>query len=390
MAAQPLSESARLAAVQAPVIPVIAELIARNPGVISLGQGVVHYGPPPEVRAGIEEFWTSPDNHKYKPVTGLPALIDAFQKKLSEENGFHAPSESLIVTAGSNMGFLNALLAICDPGDEVILPTPCYFNHEMAITMANCKAVLVETEAGYQLNIEQIEKGITPRTKAIVTISPNNPTGAVYPEASLRAVNELCAKRGLFHISDDAYEYFVHDNVKHFSARSIEGSGERTIALYSLSKSYGFASWRIGCMVVPPQLIAAVKKVQDTNLICASVIAQYAALGALKAGRSYCEPLIREMGRVRDRVWDAVTACRGVLPGVKPQGGFYVLMKCETQKSSMQLARELIEQHGVATIPGNAFGITDACALRIGYGALQGATVDEGVRRLVNGLKELL
>src|SRR5690606_2535019 len=140
--------------------------------------------------------------------------------------------------------------AIVDPGDEVILPLPYYFNHEMAVTMVGGRVVTVPTGEDYQLDPEVVARSITERTRAVVTVSPNNPTGAVYREEVLRAINRLCRERGVYHISDEAYEYFVYDGASHFSPGSIEGSEEYTISLFSLSKAYGFASWRIGYMVV--------------------------------------------------------------------------------------------------------------------------------------------
>ena len=182
------------------------------------------------------------------------------------------------------MGFVNAVLAITDPGDEIILNTPYYFNHEMAITMADCKAVCVPTDENYQLRPEPIEKAITTRTRAVVTISPNNPSGAVYPEKTLRQVNDLCRRHGIYHISDEAYEYFIYDGARHFSPGSIAGSSQHTISLFSLSKAYGFASWRIGWMVIPERLFRPIRKIQDTILICPPVISQWAAVGAMRVG----------------------------------------------------------------------------------------------------------
>jgi aspartate/methionine/tyrosine aminotransferase len=132
---------------------------------------------------------------------------------------------------------------------------------------------------------ELIEAAITPRTKAVVTVSPNNPTGAVYPESALREVNRICRERGVYHIHDEAYEYFTYGNARHFSPGSIAGSADHTISIFSLSKSYGFASWRIGYQVIPDHLFGAVNKVQDTVLICPPVVSQYAAVGAMPGRR---------------------------------------------------------------------------------------------------------
>lgn len=386
-----MRSSARIQSVQSPIIPVVAEWIRSHPGTISLGQGVVSYGPPPEATAQIQRFLSDPENHKYKPVVGHPELIDAFARKLAVENGIHVGESSrLVITAGSNMGFMNALLAIADPGDEVILQTPYYFNHEMAITMTNCRPVLVPTDASYQLQPELIRKAITPRTRAVVTISPNNPTGAVYPESALRMVNEMCRERGIYHIHDEAYEYFVYDDAEHFSPGSIAGADAHTISLYSLSKAYGFASWRIGAMVIPSALLDAVRKIQDTVLICAPVISQFAAIGALQAGAGYCREKLRAIADVREAVQQELSSLSPLCSVPEADGAFYFLLHVHTDLPPMTLVERLIRDHQVAVIPGSAFGLNEGCFLRLAYGALQRETAAEGVGRLVAGLKKIL
>ncbi len=177
----------RMAAIQAPAIPLVADLIRANPGTISLGQGVVGYGPPPQAIQRIRDFLADPHNHKYQAVHGIPELLALLHKKLNEENGIEIGTDrALVVTAGGNMAFMNAVLAIVDPGDEVIITSPYYFNHEMAIMIADARPVAVPTDEQYQLRLDAMEAAISPRTRAIVTISPNNPTGAVYPETHLR------------------------------------------------------------------------------------------------------------------------------------------------------------------------------------------------------------
>ncbi len=392
---------------QTPIIPVVAEWIRQCPGTISLGQGVVGYGPPPAALERARAFGQEPDDHKYKAVVGLPELVEAITRKLAVENQILPGSGSaVVVTAGGNMGFLNAILAIVDPGDEVILPTPYYFNHEMAITMASGRVVLVATDANHQLDLERLEAAVTGRTRAIVTVSPNNPTGAVYPEASLRSVNELCARRGLYHIHDEAYEYFVYERARAFSPGSIPGAAGHTISLFSLSKAYGFASWRIGYMAVPAALLEAVRKIQDTNVICAPVISQVAAVGALAAGKPYCEGHLKTLAGTRSMVREALRGLDGRCSVPPADGAFYFLLRLETERTSMGLAEQLVREHRVAVIPGSAFGLDVAgadrangrgagggchrCHLRVAYGALQPSTVAEGVGRLVAGLRTIL
>ena len=376
--------------VQSPIIPVVAEWIRSCPGTISLGQGVVSYGPPPSALAKIAEFLKEPENNKYKPVAGLPQLHEVITEKLAAENGIElGPQNALVVTAGGNMAFMNALLAIADPGDEVILQTPYYFNHEMAVAMASCRPVLVPTDEQYQLRSDAIAAAITPRTRAVVTISPNNPTGAVYPEAALREVNHLCAERGLYHIHDEAYENFLYEGARHFSPGSIDASQAHTISLFSLSKAYGFASWRIGYMVMPATLLPAVKKIQDTILICAPVISQYAAIGALQTGSQYCREKLREIDDVRAIVLRELGALNDLCTVPKSQGAFYFLLRLRKALDPLQLTERLIREHGVAVIPGTAFGIAEGCYLRVAYGALQKQTAAEGIGRLARGLQAL-
>jgi aspartate/methionine/tyrosine aminotransferase len=379
--------SERLQQVQAPIIPVVARLIRENPGTISLGQGVVSYPPPPQAIERISEFLKEPENHKYKPVQGIPALVAAIQQKLARENRIVTDPANIFITAGGNLAFVNALLAIADPGDEVILQTPYYFNHEMAVTMASCKPVLVPTNAEYQLQLDEIEKAITSRTKVVVTISPNNPTGAVYPAEALRRVNTLCRERGIYHIHDEAYEYFTYGDAQHFSPGSSLGAGDHTISLYSLSKAYGFASWRIGYMVVPSHLVDAVNKIQDTLLICAPVISQYAALGALDAGASWCAGKIQTIEQVREIVLRELASVRDICEVPRAEGAFYFLLRVRWAASPMQIVERLITHHRVALIPGTAFGIDRECQLRLAYGALAQASAAEGLQRLVAGLR---
>ena len=382
--------SARMAAVQSPIIPVIGELIRTHPGTVSLGQGVAGYGPPESAKAKVLEFFSDPSHHKYGPVQGIPPLLELIGRKLAEENGIHPGSRKVVVTAGANMGFLNALFAIADPGDEVILPLPYYFNQEMAVRMLNCRPVFVATDADFKLQPEAIRSALTNRTRAVVTISPNNPTGAVYDESSLRDVNALCEEAGVYHISDEAYENFLYGKARHFSPGSIDGSQQHTISLFSLSKAYGFASWRIGYMVMPDALYPAVLKAQDTNLICAPLVSQQAAVGALETGSGYCREKLKTIAKVREIVLKELDAVREFCHIPPSDGAFYVFLKVATGMGSLELAERLIREHGVAVIPGIAFGLDEGCYLRIAYGALDENTAAEGLRRLVGGLKALV
>jgi len=386
-----MRETARMQSVQSPIIPVVAELIRANPGTISLGQGVAYYGPPGEAVEHIQRFLADPENHKYQPVGGIAELKDAIRRKLAADNRIAVGDDARIfVTAGGNMAFVNAVLAVADPGDEIILNLPYYFNHEMAVVIAGCRAVCAPTDENYQLRPREIRARLTDRTRAVVTISPNNPTGAVYPQAALRAVNALCREAGVYHIHDEAYEYFTYDGAEHFSPGAIDGSAGHTISLFSLSKAYGFASWRIGYMVVPEHLFAPIKKIQDTVLICPPVISQYAAVGAMGVGAAYCRRKLLAIADVRRIVLAELSGIADLVKVPPALGAFYFLLRADSEMDSMRLVERLIREHKVAVIPGTTFGLTEGCYLRIAYGALRRETAAEGIRRLTRGLRAIL
>jgi len=212
------------------------------------------------------------------------------------------------------------VLAISEPGDEIVLPVPFYFNHEMAIQMAGCRAVLVPTDDRCQLRVDALARAIGDRTRGIVTISPNNPSGAVFSGAALGEVNALCRDRGLYHISDEAYEYFTYGSARHVSPGSFPGAAGHTISMFSLSKAYGFAGWRVGYVAYPDHLASAMMKSQDTILICPPVVSQRAAVAAMTAGRAYCEPYVRELAEIRTIVLDSL-ATLDPLADVPPADG---------------------------------------------------------------------
>jgi aspartate/methionine/tyrosine aminotransferase len=388
---QSLKFSSRMDGVQAPIVAVVGDLIRRVPDTISLGQGVVHYGPPQAALDAARDALADPETHTYQDGLGHPSLLDAIAHKLQRDNGIEVRRGSgVTVTAGGNMAFVHAILAITEPGDEVVLPVPFYFNHEMAIEMVGCTPVRVPTDDRYQLDVDAIRAALTPRTRAIVTVSPNNPTGAVYSEAALRSLNALCQERGLFHISDEVYEYFTYGATRHVSPGSFDGAHLHTISLFSLSKAYGFAGWRIGYMVYPESLSDAVAKVQDTILVCPPVISQVAAAAAMAVGPAYCRRHLQPLAEIHDIVTGELRALEPLCTVPPADGAFYCFIRINADINPMQTAERLIREHKVAVMPGTAFGMTEGCYFRVAYGALQKETVAEGIGRLVRGLRAIL
>jgi aspartate/methionine/tyrosine aminotransferase len=322
--------------------------------------------------------------HRYGPVEGLPPLRAAIASHLHHQHGLDLEASAVLVTAGSNMAFNAVVQVLCDPGDEVILPVPYYFNHAMAIRLAG--GVPVAVEAGVIPDPERLAAAITPRSRAIVTVSPNNPSGAVFPREVLKAINQLCAERGLLHISDEAYALFRYGTAEHWSPGSAPGSGAHTVTLGSLSKSHGMAGWRLGYAAAPRTLMAELAKVQDTILICAPQLSQHAGLAALEAGNGWCLERIATLAERRTQVLQALeqpeAPWRLMAP---PEGAFYALLNVSTPLSSDVAMERLIREHKVALVSGSSFGLP-GCCLRLSYGMLSEAPLQEALDRLTQGL----
>jgi aspartate/methionine/tyrosine aminotransferase len=381
----------RLAAVQQPVIPWMGQLIAQHPGTLSLGQGMVHWAPPPQAQHRLQAALAVTDGPgglgTYGPMAGDPPLRDCLQAWLSSAHQLDLSDSALLVTAGSNMAFNAVAQVLCDPGDELILPVPYYFNHAMAIQLAGGRPVAVE--AGLIPDPERLAAAITPRTRAIVTVSPNNPSGAVLPPDTLAAINDLCASRGLLHLCDEAYGLFGHGDTPIWSPGSRSGSGAHTVSFGSLSKSHGMAGWRLGWAVVPPTLMAALAKVQDTILICPPRPIQQAAIGALEAGVGWVRERVAGLAERRRQVLRQLDVADAPWRVLGPaDGAFYALLELACPLSSDAAMEQLIREHGVALVSGSSFGLS-GCCLRLSYGLLNDASLEEALQRLRHGLQRM-
>lgn len=387
--------------VQTPIIPEVAQLIAAYPGAISLGQGMVAFPPPAAAKEALDGRWHDAESHRYGPVEGEPALLDALRRKLRRDNGIAVDERHwLAVCAGSNMAFLQAVLTITDPGDDVVLLTPYYFNHQMALGIAGCRSVEVATDGRYQPRVDAVAAAIGPRTRAVVTVSPNNPTGAVYDETTLRQINDLCRQRGIYHLHDEAYEYFLWDDAEHVSPGAFEHAAEHTVSFYSFSKAYGMAGWRMGYALMPSGLRSAWLKVQDTNLICPPRWSQWAAVGALTAGSAYCRRQLQPLVAVRRRLLAGLESLgdrlrqEPVRSRATARGAMYAWLEIPPAVAGGRTGREineaLVRRFGVAALPGETFGMEGKTTLRISFGALEPQVAEEGVSRLVRGLESLL
>lgn len=388
-----------------PVIPELGALVRATPGTLSLAQGMVGWGPPPgaldALVAAAEAGPADPARDGYGPLQGDPDLLAVLATSLRQQHGIDLDGADLWVTAGSNMAFnaIAQVLSDAPPSEpcEVILPLPYYFNHVMAVQLAGGRPVPVD--AGLVPDPQRLAAAITARTRAIVTVSPNNPSGVVMPRSVLEAINALCAHHGLLHISDEAYGQFVYGAEPHWSPGSLPGAAAHTVTLHSLSKAYGMAGWRVGLMAAPKALSQALTKVQDTVLICPPRPIQRAAAAALTAGPAWCRPRIAGLAERRAQLLAAVAATRrDGLPLrllAEPDGAFYGLLALDPTAAPAltgeQLMRRLVLEHRVAAVCGESFGYPAGDpVLRISYGLLADAQLEEALARLVGGIEAIL
>ena len=295
----------------------------------------------------------------YSEPAGIYKLRVEIVKKLKEVNHIEASPEEIIVTVGAIEGLAAAVMAVIDPGDEVIIPTPGYSTHIGQIIMASGKPVCVPTieEDGFSLDIQKINDAITEKTKAILFSDPNNPTGSVYSNEQLEAVAEIACKNNLIVITDEAYEYFTFDGHKHYSIASFSGMKERVISAFTFTKTYAMTGWRIGYVHSSKELIPQIKKAHITFAICAPVISQYAVLEAIKSSQECVENFREHYKNARDLMCRRLDRLSHVFTYQTPKGSYLMFpkIKLEEGKDSLAFAKRLLKEARVSTTPGVAF-----------------------------------
>ncbi|MCD6101631.1 MAG: pyridoxal phosphate-dependent aminotransferase [Candidatus Cloacimonetes bacterium] len=307
----------------------------------------------------------------YSQNEGLPELRNEIVKKLKRDNNIEANISQIIVTVGAIEGLAAAVMATIDPGDEVILPTPTYSTHIRQVQIASGKPVLVPLieEKNFALDIQSIKEAITPRTKAIMYCSPNNPTGTVFPEEKLRQIAEISLENNLMVITDEAYEYFIYDDNKHFSIASIPEMKKNVISCFTFTKTYAMTGWRIGYLHADEEVIPQIKKAHIPFAICAPVVSQYAALAALKGSQNCVEEFGNHYLNMRNLMCKRLDKLKSVFEYQKPGGSYLMFPKIllKEGKDSISFCKKLLKEARVSTTPGIAFGPTGESHLRLSF-----------------------
>jgi aspartate/methionine/tyrosine aminotransferase len=366
-------------------------LAAAGRPVIGFGAGEPDFPTPSyiveaAVAACREEKW-----HRYTPAGGLPALKDAIAAKTLRDSGWAIEASQVLITNGGKQAIYNTFAALLDPGDEVILPAPYWTTYPESIRLAGGVPVEVITDetSGYRATVAQLESARTPRTKALVFVSPSNPTGAVYSPAEVKAIGEWAVANGIWVITDEIYEHLVYGDAR-FSSMPVRVPelSNTCVVINGVAKTYAMTGWRVGWMAGPADVIKAATNLQSHSTSNVANVSQVAALAAVSGGLEAVDEMKVAFDRRRKLIVDLLNA----IPGVEcpmPEGAFYVYpsvkgvlgkeIRGKVSTDSAQLASLILDEVGVAVVPGEAFGTPGY--LRLSY-ATSDANITEGVQRI--------
>ncbi len=307
----------------------------------------------------------------YSQNEGLPELRNEIVSKLQRDNNISAQNSEILVTIGAIEGLMAAVMSVVDPGDEVILPTPTYSTHITQVKLASGTPVLVPLieEKNYTLDIAAIEKAVTSKTKAIMYCTPSNPTGTVFSESEQRQLAEIALKYDLTIITDEAYEYFVFDNAKHFSIASIPELKDNVISCFTFTKTYAMTGWRIGYLHASENNISQIKKSHIPFSICAPVVSQYAAIAALKGSQECINEFNNHYFNARNLMCKRLDRLDSVFSYVKPEGSYLMFPKIlsKNDSDSLSFCKKMLNDIKVSATPGVAFGSTGEGHIRLSF-----------------------
>ena len=307
----------------------------------------------------------------YSENMGLPELREEIVAKLARDNNVQANASQIVVTVGAIEGLAAAVMAVIDPGDEVLLPSPTYSTHIRQVVIASGKPVLVPTleEDGFKLDLDAIKHAITPKTRAFMYCNPSNPTGTVFSEEQLRELAGICLEHNLTVITDEAYEYFTFDGHKHFSIASMPEMRENVISCYTFTKTYAMTGWRIGYLHACEELIPQISKAHIPFAICAPVVSQYAALAALRGPQDCVADFRGHYHATRNLMCERLDGLSSVFTYHKPEGSYLMFPRIllDKGKDSTAFCKRLLREARVSTTPGIAFGPTGQQHLRLSF-----------------------
>ncbi|MFW9907118.1 MAG: pyridoxal phosphate-dependent aminotransferase [Candidatus Thorarchaeota archaeon] len=373
--------------IRPPPIVKLAEVAKKYIGssnFLDLGQGVSGHIPPNSVLSALGERIYHPATHRYTPNQGHLELREELALYLRQSSGIDIdPEGELTITAGGNQAFASTILTLVEPGDEVIMPSPYYFNSVMAVQLAGGIVKEVPVNHEFQPTPHAIEEAITDRTKCVLLVSPNNPTGAVYDQRTVDHIVDICLQNDIILISDEAYARLVFDDHTHYSPRKRRDASENVIVLGSFSKDFGISGWRIGYTIGSHEFMEEFLKVQDTISICAPTGGQILALEALKSDLTWVEDEINRLSHLREFAYLRIREI-DALETVETKGTFYLFPKVKGCRDSRALVLDILQSTETLVLPGSVFGEAGEGHVRISIGPLTPDAVNTAFDRLAN------
>lgn len=342
------------------------------------------------------EMLASTANSAYTDLRGLPALRQAIARKLLNENNIQAdPETDIIVTAGGGEGISSTLLALLDPGDEVLLEDPCFLGFEPVVRIAGATPVRIKLAEhdGFSFNIDALRERVTSRTRLLILCNPDNPTGRVREPAELVAIAKAAHEFNFLILVDEAYEHFTYDGRRHISMAALgDGIGRRIITVQTVSKTYHMHGWRVGWVVADRQIIESVLAVHSRLVTCPASFAQAGAIAAIEGSLGEGDVPITELVHDYEQRRDAMVRALNAIPGVNcptPQGAYFTFPDFKHfAMPSTELCRYLLETGRVATTPGIAFGENGEGRLRLNY-TCPVAEIEQGVTQIADALSKI-
>ncbi len=327
----------------------------------------------------------------YSSNYGFPELREAIAQKLGKDNGLSYDSATeIIVTVGTNEAVFMAMMAFLNPGDEVLIPDPCWLHYFYCAQMAGAVPISVPVREENQFNpqIDEFRSRITPNTKMMVINTPNNPTGAVYSLEALEELAQFARETELFVLSDEIYEKMVYEGTRHFSIGGFPGMRERTITVNGFSKIYAMTGWRLGYAAADHELIKAMIRIHQYTTVCATSFAQWGAIGALEGPQSEAAMMVKEFDRRRKLVFTALQEMPGI-EVVEPRGAFYIFPNIKALgKSAEELSSYLLDEAKIAVVPGTVLGEFGTDYIRISY-ANSYENLEKAMERMRTALMKL-
>ncbi len=364
-------------------------LEAAGRSIVMLQIGEPDFDTPAHVRDAAKRALDAGETH-YAPYAGIPALREAIAADVTARKGFSAEASQVFVTVGGKGVMLYAILGLVDPGDEVLVPDPGYPIYESLTRFVGATPVPIpiRMEHDFRLDVDELASLITPRTRVLVVNSPANPTGGVLTRADLTRIAELAVEHDLWVLTDEIYSRILYDGAEHVSLAALPGMAERTIVLDGFSKTYAMTGWRLGYAVVPSSLVQTYGQLVINTISCAPTFAQVGAVEALTGPQDDVEAMVVAFDARRRHIVDGLNE----IPGIRcalPTGAFYVFPEVSgTGLSGAEFAERLLQEAGVCTLAGTAFGGVGTEHIRISYAASL-EQIDEGlarIRRFVAGL----